>query len=833
MEANVMEANEKKKIMNAKADLSRTVARQKKKEKEDKELDEKIGNIIEIHNSNLEFWEKLKKEKIGKPIYKEDVLKMRENGITFDSINKIVQSERYYQPREWINNVLKNPYNFAICCPHKLTFNQCEKIRSYEELKIPDKLRSYVFLQSQLTNGFKNRGFTSPPKTFLPYWKIKKSYKDWCETAPMIPLYEQIDMLSYCCEIDKIKHVTSVYFYEMEREIENFLESLTVPDDFYYKTMRSDIEKIAQKEGIKLNIKQVQACVKALTEPLSIIYGPGGTGKSTIINMILKTKKEGRVILCAPTGLAAQGLSNKTRKDVYTLHKYFWTKKLFYSQHPELNPNNKNREYNQPKSVLLIIDEMSMVDTKLFYIVIDCLKDFVNNGIILQIVLAGDPEQLQPIGMGKPFYDLINHSEFPKTELTEVMRQEKKKLLNSLIQIRNQEIPNEHEDFVVHDCKATEFEKELESLINEYNYEIGKDCQVLTAQKKYLGGTHQLNLFLQNLLNPNGSKIKCINETCLNHKYCKTCNREPLEKGKELYEFREGDRILQNKNDYSKEIYNDMGFEEAVQSAKPCAKCADKKHCALECPDAEKDLDQNGIRNGMLGEILQIIKRKGRENLLIVKFDVLEKGLYVRFTLKEANKYLIPSFCLTVDKYQGSEIAAEITIMSPQHTRWTRGVGHQLLYTAKSRAKKRCHTIGKKKFLHQVSIMETLQQEFTSLFQNREFLDLNQPKNTIDLNEFDYLIYSDDDDDSSDNTDEESPAVRGGWRKCETCEKYTIDEDEPSWKKECPPCYRSGLNNKDMNRQCEDCLKFNIKRSRPTYEKRCWPCYKQFRRYKR
>ena len=95
------------------------------------------------------------------------------------------------------------------------------------------------------------------------------------------------------------------------------------------------------------------------------------------------------------------------------------------------------------------------------------------------------------------------------------------------------------------------------------------------------------------------------------------------------------------------------------------------------------------------------------------------------------------------------------------------------------------------------------------------------------------MIYSDDDYDSSDNTDEESPAVRGGWRKCETCEKYTIDEDEPSWKKECPPCYRSGLNNKDMNRQCEDCLKFNIKRSRPTYEKRCWPCYKQFRRYKR
>ena len=692
-----------------------------KKQEEKKEEDEKIQRIIDRHDSNLEYWNRIKDsgarpaqdEYIGYDVDEKYIKKLRENGLTFNTINNIVQKEKWYEPRTWITNVLKNPYNFALCYPHRLTFDRCEKIRDYENLDIPNEVRSFAFIKFQLIKGSKGGPWKLAAGVFTPYTKFKDAYEKWCENVPMIPVYEQINKLSYHCVIDKVKYVTSVDFHNMGRNIEQFLENLSLVNP-PSKITKKKVEQMTHK-GIKLNDEQVQACVNALTKSVSIITGPGGTGKSTIIDIIVKGAEKNKVVLCAPTGLAAAVLSAKTNKKAYTLHKYFWTKKLFYAQHPELDKKkNKRREY---EGVIVIFDEMSMVDISLLNMAIDRLKEFVEQDIPIQIVFVGDPKQLPPIGVGRPFRDLLEYSKFPKTILTKIMRQKDEKFLNSITQIRNYEIADEHDDFIVHDCKTDKISEKIIAVIKKNKYKIGKNCQVLTVQKDYMGGTHELNRSLQEFLNPMGSEVTCNNNGCLNQKWCSMCGRQ----GK--YMFRENDRILQTVNDYSKEIYIELGG-------------------AMDMLDDGELVD--GVKNGMLGRIEQIIPRLApAQDILLIKFDDLEANRYVKYTLPEANKNLMSAYCLTVDKYQGCQNESIILIMSKAHIRWEQPVAHKLLYTGGSRAEKKCEIIGQRKLFWQTAMTSRTIHAITSLFQDRDILDINEDKNHTCLDKYDYLIEDD------------------------------------------------------------------------------------------
>ena len=407
----------------------------------------------------------------------------------------------------------------------------------------------------------------------------------------------------------------------------------------------SELEKIEKAGNINLSAKQKEAIQSINSNNVVIITGGPGTGKTTIIkNVIDIYKSHGKkVVLCAPTGRAAKRMTEMTGEEAKTLHRLLEIGKIEKDNEFTI----MNYEVAPLDADVIIVDEASMVDIY--------LMNYLLNGIYqgTKLILVGDTDQLPSVGPGSVLKDIINSERIKTIFLDEIFRQaaQSKIIVNShrvndgeyFLDKEEQEglkddffyIKEKSQDIMLYQiislCKGR--------LKNFGDYDFFENIQILSPTKKGLLGTKELNKKLQEELNPSSD--------------------EKNEKKVGEVIFREGDRVMQVKNNY--DIYWEKGNTLSLTYE-----------------------SGTGIFNGELGKI--------------VKIDFLNKQIKILFDDEKEAWYAFSdmdqiehAYAITVHKAQGSEFDVVIMVVTQSSAML---LTRNLLYTGLTRAKKLLILIG-------------------------------------------------------------------------------------------------------------------------------------------
>ena len=454
--------------------------------------------------------------------------------------------------------------------------------------------------------------------------------------------------------------ITRVYasrYYYMELNTAKMLHDLNIKFDVAGEVIEERLSRIQENAGILLDDMQETAVMEAVWHGVMVLTGGPGTGKTTTINtMIHFFEGEGMdILLAAPTGRAAKRMTEATGCEAQTVHRLL-----------EVNGNpgedgktgfGRNAE-NPLEADVIIIDEMSMVDLPLMH----ALLDAVIPGT--RLILVGDKDQLPSVGPGSVLKDIIDSQSFSVVMLKKIFRQagESDIIVNAHNIHRGEEVvlDNKSRDFfflkrqdpnVIISVVITLIQKKLPKYVNAGI----NDIQVLTPMRKGLLGVERLNKILQEYLNPPDKK------------------KNEREYGHHL--FREGDKVMQIKNNYQLEWEIKTKYGMTV----------------------DKGL---GIFNGDMGIIRTI---NTYEDAVIVEFDEHRLVKYSHALLEE----LELAYAITVHKSQGSEYPAVVMplLQGPRQLYY-----RNLLYTAVTRAKS-CVTIVGSETVFQGMIHNTREQE--------------------------------------------------------------------------------------------------------------------------
>jgi exodeoxyribonuclease V alpha subunit len=297
------------------------------------------------------------------------------------------------------------------------------------------------------------------------------------------------------------------------------------------------IEWVQKKLDITLAKNQIEAIRCAVGHKVMVITGGPGTGKTTIINAILKifSKLNIRILLAAPTGRAAKRMSEATGHVAKTIHRM-----LEYS----IQKGGFQKNEKMPlRCDLLILDETSMIDTVLMYHLLKAIPQTAT------LIIVGDVNQLPSVGAGTVLKDVISSKRVPVVELTEIFRQAKESLIivnahkinNGTIPYLKQTGPKDDFYFIEEDDPEEVLKIILkltkDRIPGRFDFDPVGDIQVLSPMHKGLVGTGNLNRALQNSLNPGKADV--------------------MRGG---VEFRVNDKVMQIKNNYDKEVFNgDIG----------------------------------------------------------------------------------------------------------------------------------------------------------------------------------------------------------------------------------------------------------------------------------
>lgn len=433
---------------------------------------------------------------------------------------------------------------------------------------------------------------------------------------------------------------TQIYaasFYYMEANTAAMLKQLNVRYDVPDIEIEQRIRGIEKQTGMVLDEHQVTAVKEAVCNGLLVITGGPGTGKTTTINTIIKYfELEGMdIFLAAPTGRAAKRMSETTGFEARTVHRM-----LELNGGAEGGAGFERNEQNPLETDVIIIDEMSMVDISLMHALLKAIP------VGTRLILVGDVNQLPSVGAGSVLRDIIRSHACNVVMLTKIFRQAS----TSDIIVNAHKI--NHGEEVVLDNKSMDFfflkrydadviisvvlqliKQKLPKFVDATPYDI----QVLTPMRKGLLGVERLNGILQQYLNPP-----------MKHK---------LEKEQGDIVFREGDKVMQTKNNYQLawEIRTKLGL------------CVDKGM---------------GVFNGDMGVIREI---NDFAETLTVEFD---EGRMVEYPYKLLEELEL-AYAITIHKSQGSEYPA---VVIPLLSGPSMLMNRNLLYTAVTRARK-CVTL--------------------------------------------------------------------------------------------------------------------------------------------
>ena len=438
-------------------------------------------------------------------------------------------------------------------------------------------------------------------------------------------------------QVDDVTQMFASSFFYMEANTAAMLKQLDISYDVSDMEIENRLKQIEKQTHMELDEHQVEAVKEAVRNGLLIITGGPGTGKTTTINTIIKyfETEDLDIFLAAPTGRAAKRMSETTGFEARTIHRM-----LELNGGIEGTAGFERNEQNPLETDVIIIDEMSMVDISLMY---NLLKA-VTAGT--RLILVGDVNQLPSVGPGSVLRDIIESRQFHTVMLTKIFRQASTSdIIVNAHKINKGEtvfLDNQSRDFFF--LKRYDADKIINVTLQLIKQKLPKyvdaseyDIQVLTPMRKGLLGVERLNGILQYYLNP-------------------------AQKGKREHEhggviFREGDKVMQIKNNYQLEweIRTKYGL------------CVDKG---------------SGIFNGDTGIIEEINEFA---EYMTISFD---EGKKVDYSFKNLDELEL-AYAITIHKSQGSEYPAVILplLSGPRML-----MNRNLLYTGVTRAKK-CVTI--------------------------------------------------------------------------------------------------------------------------------------------
>lgn len=447
-----------------------------------------------------------------------------------------------------------------------------------------------------------------------------------------------------------------VYLYPYYQAEKNIAEKLVVLDRYQnikkISRFEKELELFEEKSNIELSEKQKEAIEAINNHNVCVITGGPGTGKTTIIKTIIELYKhnEMKPVLCAPTGRAAKRMTEATGEEAKTLHRLLEIGSFASNENQNANTNLSVAPIDAD---IVIVDEMSMVDVFLM----NYLCKAMYNGT--KLVLVGDTDQLPSVGPGNVLKDIIESEAVTTITLNKIFRQaaQSKIIINSHrvnegeCFISKEEVEQSEnrylEDFFyINESDKSKILYQVISLSGERlkkfgDYDFLKNIQIITPTKKGELGTKELNKLIQQTVNPE-SEFK----------------RE-RKFGDSI--FREGDRIMQIKNNY--EIY------------------WEKKEPIFE--------SGSGVFNGEFGTIQKINEQ---EKQIQIQFDD-EKIAWYPFNELEQIEH---AYAITVHKAQGSEFDVVIMVIGPSAPML---LTRNLLYTGMTRAKKLLITIGNKNII--------------------------------------------------------------------------------------------------------------------------------------
>ena len=427
------------------------------------------------------------------------------------------------------------------------------------------------------------------------------------------------------------------YLYKMESECAarlNLMASQRNKPSPYFN-IDSQTEQLEVQYNISLAPEQRKAVRLALSSGVLVITGGPGTGKTTILQFVISMlDKLGESFeLCAPTGRAAKRMTEATGCEARTIHRL-----LEYG----FGESSFTRNHDNPIDTdVIVVDEVSMVDVQLLWALLRATRAGT------RLILVGDADQLPSVGAGNVLRDIIASDAVPVVRLTDIYRQGgRSAIVTNAHRINNGQPPILHgeEEFGFEAIDSAEdILRRLTALCSGksnklYGLDPLKDIQVLSPMKKGALGVRNINLRLQAALNPPAHK------------------KHERQYGETV--FREGDKVMQVKNDYR------MGWKRARKGR----------------PD---ELGE-GVYNGDLGTIMAIDLY---DQTVDVLFDDEREAIYEFSHLEE----LELAYCISIHKSQGSEFPA---VLLPLAGGPPMLMTRNLLYTAVTRARKTVYIIG-------------------------------------------------------------------------------------------------------------------------------------------
>jgi exodeoxyribonuclease V alpha subunit len=421
------------------------------------------------------------------------------------------------------------------------------------------------------------------------------------------------------------KAVYLIRFHVSEQGIARRLqELLACPRQLPLVNQQDILTSVEKDLGFVLSEQQARAVHNSMERKVMVITGGPGTGKTTIIRAIvaIQNKMSRRVLLAAPTGRAAKRMSETTGHPAKTIHRLL-----------EFSPKDgrfKRDEQNPLEADTFVIDETSMVDTTLMYYLLKAIP------LAATIIFVGDVDQLPSVGAGSVLKDIIDSGAVSVVRLNEIFRQSKESMIIvNAHRVNSGLMPDENRkgkkaDF--HFIEITEPGEVLDKVVElcreripaRFGYRSIEDIQVLTPMHRGTVGAFNLNTELQRQLNP---------------------AKEELIKGGRT--FKKGDKVMQIRNNYDKDVYN--------------------------------------------GDIGRITKIDAEEQEVTVNFD----GRFLGYDFSELDE-LVLAYATSVHKAQGSEYPAVVIPILTQHYLLLQ---RNLLYTGITRGKKLVVLVGTRKAL--------------------------------------------------------------------------------------------------------------------------------------
>lgn len=525
-----------------------------------------------------------------------------------------------------------NPY---ILCEHVegIGFNKADEIA--QSLGMPldsgDRIMSgvrYMLAHNAAQNGH----------TCLPYDKVIPAAASMLEVPEMLVTRAVEELIRrnrvYYSVYDGVKFLFDAEMYVAERII---AEKLVQIDRTCANVDVSDIHRYIQREERENRLAyaelQRKAIVDAMSSGVTVLTGGPGTGKTTVVKALMKIFRGMgmKVALCAPTGRAAKRLSESTSGEAKTVHRMLemtFEKDSFSFARNEKNYLDEN---------VIIVDEVSMVDTLLMSALLKAIKPGA------RLILIGDADQLPSVGAGNVLHDIIESERFSTVKLTEIFRQAEQSLIvTNAHRINQGELPildRADNDFFFlkrsSDAAIAQTVVDLykNRLPRAYGADTTERIQVISPSRRGRGGTENLNLQLQNALNPrrNGK--------------AEYTHRERT--------FRVGDRVMQIRNNYELEWLRD-------------------------------GKTGTGVFNGDIGDVTVV---NVKDRYMEISFD--DRVARYEFSLLDDLEH---AYAITVHKSQGSEYPI---VIIPMYDAPPMLLTRNLLYTAVTRAQRMVILVGK------------------------------------------------------------------------------------------------------------------------------------------